>query len=105
MRALKAAALILMAAALAGCATAALHKITGYAPEDGSCRVLVLEGGTRRVLHAEPVRGKFSVGYGLGDEFPRKVHVQGECNGKTMREMSNIEPGVIGITDLGSIGP
>lgn len=105
MRALKALAPGLMAAVLAGCATASMHRINGYAPEDGSCRVLVLESGTRRVLHAEQVRGKFSVGFGLGDEFPRKVHVQGECNGKTMREISNIAPGAIGITDLGSIGP
>ena len=105
MRALGTLAVGVMAAALAGCATASMHKITGYAPDDGSCRVLVLESGTRRVQHAEQVRGKFSVGFGLGEEFPRKVHVQGECNGKTVRELSNIEPGVIGITELGSIGP
>ena len=105
MRVLGTLAVGVMAAALAGCTTASMHKITGYAPDDGSCRVLVLESGTRRVLHAEQVRGKFSVGFGLGEEFPRKVHVQGECNGKTVRELSNIEPGVIGITELGSIGP
>jgi hypothetical protein len=105
MRAPRTALPVFLAAVLAGCATASMHKISGYAPDDGSCRVLVLESGTRRVLHAEPVRGKFSVSFGLDDEFPGKVHVQGECNGKTVRELSNIVPGVIGVTDLGSIGP
>jgi hypothetical protein len=98
-------ALILMSGLLAGCATTSMHKISGYAPEDGACSVLVLESGTRRVVHSEQVRGKFSVSFGLGDDFPRKVHVQGQCNGKTVRELSNVVPGVMGITDIGSLSP
>lgn len=90
---------------LAGCATASMNKITGYSPEDGSCRVLVLESGTRRVLHTEEVRGRFSIGYALGEEFPKRVHVQGQCGGKTVREISNVVPGAIGTTDLGSLFP
>jgi len=95
----------LLAAFLTSCATTSMHKISGYAPEDGSCSVRVLESGTRRVLHSEQVRGKFSVSFGLGEDFPRKVHVQGQCGGKTVRELSNVVPGVMGITDIGSLSP
>jgi len=92
---------------LAGCAGAldSLDQIRGVAPEDGSCSVVVYEGGTPNVLSMQAVQGRFSVGFGLGEAYPRKVDIAGVCNGKTTRFFGHVVPGSIGVTELGNIAP
>jgi hypothetical protein len=92
---------------LAGCAGTldSLDQIKGVAPEDGSCSVVVYEGGTSNVLSTQSVRGRFSVGFGLGDAYPRKVDIAGVCNGKTTRFFGHVVPGSIGVTEIGNIAP
>ena len=92
---------------LAGCAGVrdSLDQIRGVAPDDGSCSIVILEAGTSRVLSSQSVRGRFSVGFGLGDEYPRKVDITGVCNGKTVKFFGGIVPGSIGVTDLGTVAP
>ena len=104
---MKRAAPLLFAAALGGCAgvTDPLHRITGHAPEDGSCRIEVADRDTGKVLHSEQVRGNFSAGFGLKDDYPRKVDILGVCDGKVTRAFRNIVPGSIGRTEMGSIDP
>lgn len=98
---------LLVAAALAGCAgvTDPLNRITGYAPEDGSCRIDVVDRQTGSVVHSEQVRGKFSAGFGLNEDYPRKVDILAVCGGRVTKEFRNIVAGSIGRTDLGAIGP
>lgn len=100
-------AIVAVSLILAGCAELRdnLDKIRGVAPEDGSCSVVVLEAGTSRVLSSQSVRGRFSVGFGLGDEYPRKVDVTGVCDGKTVKFFGGIVPGSIGVTELGTVAP
>ena len=64
---------------LAGCAGVrdSLDKIRGVALDDGSCSIVILEAGTSRVLSSQSVRGRFSVGFGLGDENARNGGVAG----------------------------
>jgi len=92
---------------LAGCAATrdSMNHIKGTAPEDGSCSIVVLEGGTSNVLSTQQVRGNFSVSFALGDANPRKVDVTGVCNGKTVKMLRNIVPGSIGTTELGAVSP
>ena len=98
---------VLTALVLAGCAGIrdSLDRIKGVAPEDGSCSVVVYEGATSNVLSTQVVRGRFSVGFGLGDAYPRKVDIAGVCNGKTTRLFRHVVPGSIGVTELGNIAP
>lgn len=105
MKRMKAAAAAAMV--LAGCAGIrdSLDRIKGVAPEDGSCSVVVYEGATSNVLSTQAVRGRFSVGFGLGDAYPRKVDIAGVCNGKTTRIFRHVVPGSIGVTELGNIAP
>jgi hypothetical protein len=98
----------LFAAALGACAgvTDPLNRITGHAPEDGSCRIDIVDRDSGRVLHSEQVRGNFSAGFGLkNDDYPRKVDILGVCDGKTTRAFRNVVPGSIGRTEMGSIDP
>jgi hypothetical protein len=92
---------------LAGCAGMrdSLDQIRGVAPDDGSCSIVILEAGTSRVLSSQSVHGRFSVGLGLGDEYPRKVDITGVCNGKTVKFFGGIVPGSIGVTELGTVAP
>ena len=92
---------------LAGCAGTldSLNRIRGVAPEDGSCSVVVYEGGTPNVLSTQEVRGRFSVGFGLGDDYQRKVDVAGVCSGKTTRFFGHVVPGSVGVTEIGNIAP
>jgi hypothetical protein len=98
---------IVLAVILAGCAGTLdhLNQIKGTAPEDGSCSIVVLEGGTANILSTQQVRGNFSVGFNLGSDYPRKVDVTGVCNGKTVKMLRNIVPGSIGTTELGAVTP
>ena len=98
---------LLFCVALAGCASTAekYDRIRGIAPDDGSCSVIVYAQDTDRVLRSDAVRGRFSVGFGLGDELPRKVDIAAVCKGQRTRFLRNIVPGAFGVTDLGYIGP
>jgi hypothetical protein len=101
-RAIAAAALV-----LAGCAGVrdSLDQIRGVAPEDGSCSVVVYDSDTARMLSSQAVSGRFAVGFGLGDEHPRKVDVAGVCNGRTTKTFRRLVPGSIGRTEMGNIAP
>jgi hypothetical protein len=92
---------------LAGCATVrdSLDQIRGVAPEDGSCSIVVYDSDTARTLSSQEVSGRFAVGFGLGDEHPRKVDIAGVCNGKTTKIFRRIVPGSIGMTEMGNIAP
>lgn len=98
---------VVAAMVLAGCAGAldSLDQIRGVAPDDGSCSIVILEAGTTRVLSSQSVRGRFSVGFGLGDDNPRKVDITGVCDGKTVKFFGGIVPGSIGVTELGTVAP
>ena len=93
--------------ALTGCATSIekYDRIRGVAPDDGSCRVVVYEQDSSRELRAETVRGRFSMGFALGDEHPRKFDIATVCGGRRTKFLRNIVPGAFGVTDLGYIGP
>ncbi len=92
---------------LAGCATVRdrLDQIRGVAPEDGSCSIVVYDSDTARMLSSQAVSGRFSIGFGLGDDYPRKVDIAGVCNGKTTKTFRRVVPGSIGMTEMGNIAP
>jgi hypothetical protein len=98
---------LLLVLFLAGCAgiTEPYNRITGFAPEDGSCRVDILDRDTQKVIHSEQVRGKFSVGFGLNKDSPRRVDILAVCNDRITKELRRVTPGSLGMTDLGAIGP
>ncbi len=101
------AALAAAALVLAGCATVRdrLDHIRGVAPEDGSCSIVVYDSDTARMLSSQEVSGRFAVGFGLGDDYPRKVDIAGVCNGKTTKTFRRVVPGSIGMTEMGNIAP
>ena len=82
-----------------------VHSVEGLAPDDGSCRVVISEADTSRVVRAENVRGKFSVGYTVGGPFPHKVDIAGVCNGKTVKQLKAVAPRAMGVADLGTLAP
>jgi len=92
---------------LAGCAELrnALDKIRGVAPEDGSCSIVVYDSDTARLLSSQVVSGRFAVGFGLGNEYPRKVDIAGVCNGKATKTFRGVVPGSIGMAEMGNIAP
>jgi len=98
----QAAALVLAAC---GSMTDPYNRIVGYAPDDGNCRIDIVDRETGKVVHSEPVRGKFSAGFGLDKDSPRRVDILAVCGGKVTKELRRVTPGSIGRTDLGSIGP
>jgi hypothetical protein len=79
-----------------------MSSINGFAPEDGSCRVDVLNHDTDSVYSSTVVRGNFSIGFGLGENFPPKVNVAGVCNGKRVAYLPGVVPGG---TNLGVLSP
>ena len=97
------AAVLLLAAC--GSVTEPYNRIVGYAPENSDCRIDIVDRETGMVVHSEPVSGKFSAGYGLNKDSPRRVDVLAVCGGKVTKELRRVTPGSIGKTDLGSIGP
>lgn len=101
------AALAAAALVLAGCATFRdrLDQIRGVAPDDGSCSIVVYDSDTARMLSSQAVSGRFSIGFGLGDDYPRKVDIAGVCNGKTTKTFRRVVPGSIGMTEMGNIAP
>jgi hypothetical protein len=82
-----------------------LHSVEGLAPDDGSCRVVISEAGTSRVVRSEHVRGKFSVSYSAGGPFPPRVDIAGVCNGKAVKQLKAVAPRTIGVADLGTLAP
>jgi hypothetical protein len=94
-------------AVLAACGsmTEPYNRIIGYAPEDGECRIDIVDRETQKVVHSEPVRGKFSAGYGLDKDSPKRVDVLAICGGKVTKALRRVTPGSLGVTDLGSVGP
>jgi hypothetical protein len=95
--------LLLLAAC--GSVTEPYNRIVGYAPDEGDCRIDIVDRETGKVVHSEPVRGKFSAGFGLDKDSPRRVDVLAVCGGKVTKELRRVTPGSIGRTDLGAIGP
>lgn len=93
--------------ALAGCGgvTENYNRIHGFAPEDGSCRIDIVDRDNGKVIHTEQVKGKFSAGFGLSEDSPRRVDIRAVCNGKVTKELTRVTPGSLGRTDLGAIGP
>jgi len=96
-------ALVVLAAC--GSVTEPYNRIVGYAPDEGDCRIDIVDRETGKVVHSEPVRGKFSAGFGLDKDSPRRVDVLAVCGGKVTKELRRVTPGSIGRTDLGAIGP
>ncbi len=97
--------LLAAAVLLAACASAVdpYDRIEGFAPEDGSCRIDIVDRETGKVFHSEQVRGKFSAGFGLSTDSPRRVDVLAVCGGKVTKALYRVTPGALGRTDLGSI--
>jgi len=91
--------------AACGSVTEPYNRIVGYAPENGDCRIDIVDRETRKVVHSEPVRGRFSAGFGLDRDSPRRVDILAVCGGKVTKEFRRVTPGSIGRTDLGAIGP
>ncbi len=96
-------AMLLLAAC--GSVTEPYNRIVGYAPENGDCRIDIVDRETGKVVHSEPVSGKFSAGFGLDKDSPRRVDIRAICGGRVTKELRRVTPGSIGRTDLGSIGP
>ena len=96
---------VLLLLAACGGVTEPYDRITGYAPPDGDCRIDILDRETGKVVHSEPVRGKFSAGYGLDKDSPRRVDVLAVCGGKVTKALRRVTPGSIGMTDIGAIAP
>ena len=92
---------------LAGCAAnpGGFSGITGVAPANGACRVDVLNHDNGSVLSSQPVRGNFSIGFGLGDNYQSKVDLAGYCDGRQVLLFPGVVPGAIGVTDLGVLKP
>lgn len=92
---------------LAGCASVrdSLDQIRGVAPEDGSCSVVVYDSDTARMLSSQAVSGRFSIGFHLGNEYPRKVDIAGVCSGRTTKTFHGVVPGSVGMTEMGNIAP
>jgi len=92
---------------LAGCASNpyGFSAITGVAPGNDACRVDVLDHDNGRVLSSQPVRGSFSIGFGLGENYRSKVDLAGYCSGRQVVLFPGVVPGAIGVTDLGVLKP
>ena len=95
---------VLLLTACAG-VTENYNRITGFAPEDGSCRLDIVDRETQKVVHSEKVSGKFSAGFGLNKDSPRRVDILAVCNGKVTKTLSRVTPGSLGMTDMGAIEP
>jgi hypothetical protein len=82
-----------------------LHTVEGVAPDNGSCRVVVSETDSTRVVSSDDVRGRFTVSYTAGGPFPPKVDIAGVCNGKTVKQLKAVAPRTMGVVDLGTLAP